>query len=225
MDYISDILTKSYTNQGIQNFSVYYDSLFFNLKVKDNSDYYNIVLIEKISFDYDQNVIKKTDNGIYINFGNTSNSQAFKTNGNCFVQSFYEPKEKKVFLVGVKQTTSSSTVPVLYCYDINQHSVEQIFPDSNILQEFESFDNKSFSSNFFPLASYIDNQIYLMFKSSDSNFDYLNYLRISPKNKSAEIKQYEIFKYIKNTPINVKSIDEGNLFLSYGSYLGVSVRV
>lgn len=32
MNYIADILTNQYSDQGIQNLSTYYDSLFFNLK-------------------------------------------------------------------------------------------------------------------------------------------------------------------------------------------------
>lgn len=225
MNYIADILTNEYSDQGIQNLSVYYDSLVFNLKVKDSTNYYNIVLIEKISFDYESNKIEKTDNGIYLNFGDTGYSQAFKTSGNCFIDSFFEPRQKTVLLLGLKQTNSSSTVPIVHVYDLNSHSVESIFPDSETLQQFESFDNHSFSNDFFPLASYSKGDATILFKSSDNNFDYLNHIKIKIKNKKAEIKNYDMYKYAKNTPINVKNIDDGNLFLSYGSYLSVSTRV
>lgn len=221
MNYISDILTQNYSDQGIQDLKIYYDSLFFNVKVKNGLEYYNILLIEKYQYDYDSNTISKTDNGLVLNFGDTENSQAFKTNGNCFISSFLDKKRKKVLLVGLKQTISANTVPVIYEYDINSHSFKFLFPNTNDLENFESFDNFNFNGDYFPIANYIDDEIYISFKSQDNDYQYINNIILKKKNEFIEIKNYEMYRYGKTTLIDFKNLDKNNLTFSYNSYFGI----
>jgi len=39
MNTLSQILTQQYANQGIQDLEIFYDSYFFNLKIKNNLEY------------------------------------------------------------------------------------------------------------------------------------------------------------------------------------------
>jgi hypothetical protein len=220
MNYISEILTNNYTNQGIQDVKICYDSVIFNVKVKNNNQYFNFLLIEKIKFDYDNNEIIKTDNGIIINFGDTEHSQPFKTKGNGFLSCFLEKKNKKVLLVGIKQTDSGNTIPVVYSYDINDHSYQSLFPSVTDLQNFESFNNFEFDDSLFPTVNFTQDKIYICFKSKDINKQYLNTIILKNKNHVIDVEDYEIFSYDKNNNMDFKNYDEKNLIFSYNSYMG-----
>lgn len=220
MDTISDILTQKYSYQGIQDIFVYQDSIFFNLKVKKDLEYYNLIFIEKISFDYDKNILQKIDNGLVLNFGNTESSQAFKTNGNCFIKAFLQKNKKNVILAGIKSTINNNTVPVIYSYNINNHSYKLLFPTQKDSDNFDNFDNFEFNNNFYPTAEYNDDVVKILFQSKDNNNNYLNIIKLKIKNEDVNIKEYDIFKYDKNHTLDFKDMGNNNLIFSYNLYNG-----
>jgi hypothetical protein len=126
---------------GIKNLKVFYDTLLINIKA-DNKD---ITLIENINFDYDTNLISALDNSTILNFGDTFNYSAEKTNGNGYIDTVFLEKEKVLLICGLSSCYTPSTTqfinsqahsgsaltPVVYEYNINTHKIKNIFPTSS----------------------------------------------------------------------------------------------
>lgn len=120
---ISDALSS---NTGLQNIEVFYDSLFFNLKVFDPDvvEDKNLLLIQKVNFDFDQNTFLPIGKYHLIDFGDTfSESPQVTKTGNILLKNIFLEKEKEVLICGL-----SSTCPLIYNYNLNDNSIKKIFP-------------------------------------------------------------------------------------------------
>lgn len=135
----------SLSSCGIKNLKVFYDTILINIK----SDAQDLAIIENINFDYDENIITALDNSIILNFGNTQNNSAEKTNGNGYVDTIFLEKEKTLLICGLSSrltpTTSqvinaqshsgSALSPVVYEYNLNTHKIKNIFPPNSAWAE------------------------------------------------------------------------------------------
>lgn len=221
MNTISEILKNQYSNQGIQDLSVFYDSYVFNLKIKNASQNYNFILIEKFSFDYISETIEREKNGILVNFGNTSSDIAFKSTGNCYLNSFLNSKNKTIFLVGLRTMTNGNSIPIIYNYDINQHVIKPVFPKTSDVDQFKSFDNHTFKTNSVPFVKYENSKIYVLFQTSNSSYNYINKLIFDASDNSADLESYEIFQYPKTFDIDFTNFNDTDLYYKYKNYHGI----
>jgi hypothetical protein len=220
MNSISEIIQNKYSYQGVQDLNVYYDTFVFNLKSKKNSSNYNFLLIEKFIFDYNTSEIKRTKNGLVLNFGDTASDAPFFSNGNCFLGSFLDSRYKNVILVGIKQI-NNGTVPVIFSYNINTHSYKSIFPNAADLEEFNGFTNFNFKTDSLPKVNFINNKLILLFQSFDNSFLYANRLIFDIQRDSANLTDYKIYKYDKSINLDFNDIDDENIIFRYGDNLGI----
>jgi hypothetical protein len=142
MNNIFEALTSNGTlsSCGIKNINVFYDTLVTNIKTTDRNEY---VLLDKIDFNYTANIVESEKNSIILNFGNTESNIPNNTNGNCYVDSVLHEKEKILFICGLSSLntisqnrngvihTAKAMTPVIYMYDVNEHSVKKLFPTDN----------------------------------------------------------------------------------------------
>lgn len=221
MNTISEILTNSYSNQGVQNFKIFLDSYFFNLKVNKDSKYYNLILIEKTEFDYNTETIEKKKSGLTVNFGDSGNSDPFKTTGNYYIDSFLDTRYKTVLLVGTRKMSNGNTIPLIYIYDINKHSVNPVFPKSKDVTEFNSFSNYSFQENTLPVAKFSKNKLYIAFVTETGNDAYINKFTFSVSKDKVGLSNYEVYKYMKSKNIKLNEILDSSIHFSFGDYKNV----
>jgi hypothetical protein len=224
MNTLAEILSNAYSDQGIQDLEVFYDSYFFNLKIKNNLEYNNVLLIEKLGFDYSSGDIKQLKSGITVNFGDSEESIPFYSKGNCFVKSILLEGKKQVLIVGLKQMTNGNTIPIIYLYDINKHSVESIFPKQSDINNFNSFNNYSFKNNNLPIVNLIDDKLYMIYQTEQGSFNYMNSLIFKIKNDSCELTNYEIVEYSNVYNIQFTNINESFLNYKLDNYNGILKR-
>jgi hypothetical protein len=224
MNTLAQILTQQYSNQGIQDLEVFYDSYFFNLKIKNNLEYNNVLLIEKLGFDYSSGVINQLKSGITVNFGDSEESTPFYSNGNCFIKSILIEGKKQVLIVGLKKMTSGNTIPIIYLYDINKHSVESIFPKQSDIDNFNSFNNYTFKNDNLPIANLINDKLYIIFQTENGSFNYLNSLIFKLKNDSCELISYEMVQYSNVFNIQFTNVNESFLNYKLNDFLGILKR-
>lgn len=224
MNTLAEILSNSYNDQGIQNLDVVYDSYFFNLKIKDSTNNNNILLIEKISFDYDDAKIVRSKNPILISFGNSGIDTPFYSNGNCFIKPILDKINKKVYLIGLRSMSNGNTIPVVYLYDLNAHEYKNIFPTSEDLTNFGGFVNYSFKTDNLPVCNIINDRLYLVFQTTDGTFNYINSLEFRLKSETCTLIDYDMTKY--DDQFNIQFLDVNNEFMTYkyGNYHGVLER-
>lgn len=223
MNTISEILNLEYSNQGIQDLEIFYDSIFFKVKILDGSSYNDAVLIEKIGFDYESETLERLKNGILVNFGDTEFSQPFKSNGNCLVDTFLDKRDKGVWLVGLKVIQNGNTIPVVYKYDINSHGVKTIFPNSeyvNYFQDIGSFENFTFDSTVNPVANYSDGKISILFQTTDSTFSYINLVVLKTDKASVVLEKYFMFKYSPDITVQPTGVNDSTIFYTIQDYHG-----
>lgn len=224
MNTIAEILTNKYSDQGIQNLEIFYDSFIFNLKIKDSSANYNIILIEKFKFDYSSENIIRIKNSLTINFGNTGTDSPFYSNGNCFIKSLLNKKNKSVYITGLKQMQNGNSIPVVYLYDINNHTVENIFPKQSDIDNFNSFTNFSFKNDNIPIVNLINDKLYMVYQTEDGSNNYINSLIFKLNNNSCELINYEMVEY--SNEYNIQFTNVNDLFLNYklDNYNGILKR-
>ncbi len=221
MNTVSEILKNEYLDQGIQNLELFYDTLVLRLKIEDAGEYKDTILIEKIEFDYASETIQRLKNGIMINFGDTLSPLPYTTSGNTFLGNFLDSRDKGVWIVGLRTSQNGNTVPVIYKYDINKHSVKSIFPDQTQVEEFQSLDNFNYSSSSNPVVQYDSDRIIVAFQTTDSTFYYINLLVIKVSKSSAILESYNMFKYSATSPeLQLTSVNSNSIFYSIGDYHG-----
>jgi hypothetical protein len=221
MNTIAQILTNSYSDQGVQDFKVFLDSYFFNLKVKKDSKTYNLVLIEKTEFDYNTETIEKKKSGLTVNFGDSGTSDPFKTSGNNYIDSFLDARYKTVLLVGTRKMSNGNVIPVIFIYDINKHLVNPVFPKSKDITEFNSFSNYNFQQNTLPVAKFIKNQLFVAFITESGGDAYINKFTFSIAKDKVALKNYEVYKYLKIKNIKLNEVLDNSLHFSFGNYKNV----
>lgn len=224
MNSLYQILTQQYSNQGIQDLDVFYDSYIFNLKIKDSSSNYNILLIEKVQFDYGDGNISRIKNPLTLNFGDTETDTPYFSNGNSFIKAILNKKTKTVYLIGIRKMQNGNTIPVVYLYDINQHQLQNIFPKSSDIDNFNGFSNFSFKSDNLPICNIIDDKLYVVFQTQDGSYNYVNSLVFRLKSENCELISYEITKYDFSKNIQFTNINEDFLNYKIGNYNGVLKR-
>lgn len=224
MNTLAQILTNQYSDQGIQDLNVFYDSYFFNLKIKNNSEYNNVLLIEKLGFDYSSGSINQIKSGITLNFGDTEQSNPFYSSGNCLIKSFLIESKKQVLIVGLKKMVSGNTIPIIYLYDINKHSVESVFPKQSDIDNFNSFNNYTFKNDNLPIANLIKDKLYILFQTESGSLNYLNSLIFKVVNDSCELISYEIVQYSNVLNIQFTNINESFLNYRLNNFLGILKR-
>jgi hypothetical protein len=221
MNTLAEILTNSYTNQGVQDLKVFFDSFFFNLKVKDNSKNYNLILIEKTSFDYNTESIEKIKNGLTVNFGDTGSDNPYETNGNFYIDSFLDSRYKNVLLVGTRKMNNGNTIPLIYNYNINSHSVKPVYPKLEDITEFNSFSNYTFKTNSIPVAKFSKNKLYIAFQTENSDSAFINKMVFTVYKDKVKLSSYDVYKYDKTKNIDLNEILDGTIHYSFGNYKGI----
>lgn len=221
MNTVSEILKNEYSDQGIQNLEIFYDTLILRLKIKDAEEYKDTVLIEKIEFDYASETIQKLKNGIMINFGDSLSPLPYTTSGNTFLGNFLDNRDKGVWIVGLRTLQNGNTIPVIYRYDINAHSVNSIFPDQQQLEEFQNLNNSNYISLTNPVVQYSNSRISIAFLTTNSELYYINLLVIKVSKTSAILESYNMFEYSDTTPeLQLTGVDSTSIFYSIGDYHG-----
>lgn len=224
MNTLAQILTNQYSDQGIQDLNVFYDSYFFNLKIKNNTEYNNVLLIEKLGFDYSSGSINQIKSGITINFGDTEQSNPFYSGGNCLIKSFLIEGKKTILIVGLKKMVSGNTIPIIYLYDINKHSIESVFPKQSDIDNFNSFNNYTFKNDNLPIANLIKDKLYILFQTENGSINYLNSLIFKVVNDSCELTNYEMVQYSNSFNIQFTNINESFLNYRLNDFLGILKR-
>ena len=224
MNTLAEILSNSYSDQGIQNLEVFYDSYFFNLKIKNDLEYNNILLIEKLGFDFSSGNIKQIKSGITINFGDSEESTPFYSKGNCFIKSILLEGKKRVLIVGLKKMINGNTIPVVYLYDINKHSIHSVFPKQNDIDNFNSFNNYSFKNNNLPICDLKGNKLYIIFQTNDGNYNYINSISLKINSDLCELQKYELIKYSDSYNLQFLNVEENTLTYKLGDYYGTITR-
>lgn len=224
MNTLAEILSQQYSDQGIQDLTVFYDSYFFDLKIKNGAENNNVLLIEKFAFDYISGNIERIKNSIIINFGDTENSSPFVSNGNMLCGYLLLPKSKKVLIIGIHKMINGNTIPVLYLYDINSHSYKNIFPKTNDIENFNSFVNYSFLSGSKPVFSINDDHLYLLFQTTSGSNNYINSLVFKIYNDSSELQNYESIQYSSNYNVSFLNVDQNKVVYKIGDGVGVLQR-
>lgn len=212
----NSIFTSS--GEGIQSLEVFFDSLFFNLKVQDDTTNPNILLIEKIKTDYDLGVITNPKPGILINFGDTGSNSPYCTDGNVYIKSFIDHTNKEVYVVGLS-SFSDYTIPVVYNYNINNHRASLKFPLDAHLSDWVGFTNFIFNSAQFPVASKHDDEINICFNSVTGDANFINILSLDTKTDNITITNYSMISSMP-TDIVVEGIDNHNCYCKIGDYRG-----
>jgi hypothetical protein len=221
MNTLAEILNNSYSDQGLQNLNVFYDSYIFNLKIKDSLNNYNILLIEKIQFDYEQESINRIKNPLTLNFGNTGTDVPYYSNGNCFIKAILDKKTKNVYLIGIRQMQNGNTIPVVYLYDINLHEIKNIFPKQKDIDNFNSFNNYNFKTNNLPICNISNNKLYLVFQTEDSSYNYINSISFKLKSEECELISYDMVQYDISKTVQFTEINENFLSYKIDDYHGV----
>ena len=112
-----------FSQKGIQDFFILYDTIFINSKVDTGSQYINYMLIDKMEYSYDNTTFEKINKGIIINFGDTGTYVPNKTTGNGYVGKIFNNDTKQVFLVALS-SFENSIYPVIYTIDINTNNLK-----------------------------------------------------------------------------------------------------
>jgi hypothetical protein len=221
MNTISEILKNQYLDQGIKNLEVFYDTLFFRLKIKDGAEYKDTILIEKIEFDYTNETVDRIKNAIMVDFGDTESSEPSTTTGNSVLGCFLDKRDKGVWIVGLKIATNGNTVPIIYKYDINSHSIKSVFPNPNQIEDFESFSGFDYVGSANATVQYDNDKIVISFQTTDSTFLYIEVIVIKVSKSTATVESYNMFKYSPTVPVlQLTGADTKNIFYSIGDYHG-----
>jgi len=224
MNTLAEILSNAYSDQGIQDLEVFYDSYFFNLKVKDSSSNYNILLIEKFQFDYEKETIQRIKSGITLNFGDTGTDTPYYSNGNTFIKAILNNQNKSVYLIGTRTMQNGNTIPVIYLYDLNVHEVKNIFPKQSDIDNFNSFSNFTFKNNNLPITNLINDKLYIVFQTEDGSINYLNSLIFKINNDVCELISYEIVQYSNTFNIQFTNVNESFLNYKLNDFSGILKR-
>lgn len=189
-------LTGNNLNQGIQDFQIFYDTLFLNFKVKDNnfSNYYDFILIEKLTFDYN-NISFSSDNKNYlIDFGDTSSSlPKVSINGNIFIDNILLEKEKIIFICGLS-SSGLLFCPVVFEYNINQNNLLKIYPNIDDLNIWNNYSFGRYLSSQHPLVSYNNDTKILnfIFKTTNNIIENINDIELKFTNNSLQLNSINI---------------------------------
>ena len=224
MSTLSEILKSPFEDQGIQNLDVFYDSFIFNLKVKRGALYENMVLIEKLSFDYQEEIIKRDKNALVINFGDSGLAAPLMSIGNSFLGAFLDKRRKLVFLVGIRRMQSGNIIPVVYRYEINTHTTQPVFPGTDDIAEFNTMQDPGvFFSDKLPRVSFKNSKIVIIYQKYVDLVGYIHRITLDVRGNTAKLEEYKVYRYDRTHNLNVLELDDERMVFQYDQYYGVSV--
>ena len=199
MKTITSILSSTIETEGIKTINIFFDTVVLNFK-----SLYEYVLIDKLIFD--DGILKTENKGYIIEFGNTGSTSSYTTSGNCYIDTFLLEKEKQLFICGlscfgenVSITVDSvpqsglSYIPIVYKYDINNHELHKVLPNST---DFISWSAFPFGSLLNSPKIYMDNNIlkYYFFTRKSVNEEdlvFMNILSLEVQNNILQLKQFD----------------------------------
>jgi hypothetical protein len=153
-----------------KDINVYYDSLFHVEKINQTGNSlhkHDILTIYKLDFNYSDASINQKNIPLKIDFSDSGKTPPFEASKSCYVGSILLESEKCVLIVGLEwisanltQTIGSQTHvgdaynPIIYKYDINNHTSQKLYPKSEDLAQWTSFLQGDKISAQVPLISY-----------------------------------------------------------------------
>lgn len=179
--------------EGIQDFKIFYDTLFLNIKVEDNTLYPNLLLIEPFKFDFSSHSFSSGGEGVVINFGNTGQSDPYLSNGNTLVDYVLDDSTKSVYIIGVS-SSPTYTIPVIYSFDLNNKTLLKEFPSDADITDWANFTNYSYDTTQIPFVKNDVNSVVLGFKTLSADQYYLNLIELSLNKNNTRIKDYKLLK-------------------------------
>lgn len=209
MKTITNILTSSDINEGIKNITVFLDTIVLNFK-----SLFEYVLIDKISFTTD---IETENKGYVLTFGNTGSTIANLTTGNCYIDTIFLEKEKLLYVCGLscyniepsltiftEPQSGYSYVPIIYKYDINEHTVTKL-----ITNEDEWINYPFGDLIYYPSVSYDGSNIkYCMVCQKSVNENDLKFINIIGLGIINDIISLESHLSLSSTNIDIPTIDK-----------------
>jgi hypothetical protein len=204
------------TGEGVQDFKVFYDTLFLNTKISNNAEFLNIVIIEPLKYDFSSSSFSSGGEGTIINFGNTNHSEPVLSDGNTFINCILDDNNKLVFLVGLS-STSNYTIPVIYSYDLNNKEIIKEFPSDNDISEWESFTNFTYQSTQIPFIR-MDKNLHIGFKTLSAGQCYLNLIELSLNRNNSFIYDY---KLLQTPNLEFTGYNDKGIIYKTGSSYGI----
>lgn len=224
MSTLSEILKNPFTDQGIQGLDVFYDSYVFNLKVKRGALYENMVLIEKLSFDYQEELIRRDRNALIIHFGDSALAAPLRSTGNSFLGAFLDKRRKLVFLVGIRKMQSGNIIPVVYRYDINAHTTQPVFPGPADIAEFNQMPEPGvFLSVRMPRVTFKNSKLVIIYQKFADSVNYIHRITLDMKGATAKLEEYNVYRYDFSHNLEVLEFDDERLVFKYDQYYGSSI--
>jgi len=185
------------SGEGIQDIKIFYDSIFLNTKVLDSTSCFNILLIDKIGYEFSDGSFSNNNRSIIMNFGDTGYSEPFLSNGNTVVDFVLDPKDKSVLIISL-QKEASYIIPNIHKYNLNGHSIKKIFPLEND-NSWDGFTNYDYDETQIPFIHHdiTNGLLRVFFVTKNGGTNMLNIITFYIRNDSVETKSYEMLSYVE----------------------------
>jgi len=202
-------LSSTSPDYGITNVKVFYDTLMTGLKCKDDDSdqsYYGHLLFDKINFSYTDGVLQ-SNKSIVINLGLES-SNPFPYTGNGLIDVSFDQEDKEV-LIFTLSASLNSFVPLIYSYNINEHSLKLTYPNTNDGTMWGQSTLGNPISAIGPLLSVSDNIADVLVETQVGGYPILNILTFDILNTPSLIN-YSKYSVPLNLNFNIKKIQRVN---------------
>jgi hypothetical protein len=216
---IYDTVFSNGNTEGLQNFDIFYDTAFFNIKADDEGKFVNLLLIEKIHLDYDTGMLDSPQNGIIINFGDTEIPQPIYSTGNTLVNCLLDSRNKMVYVTSLS-TITDRTIPIIYSYNINTHKINKEYPIHSDETDLLGFTNYQFASSQLPLATLTDSDLSIAFKTNDSTNDFINIMNFKVSENNTSLTSYKQLSSLQNDDFMLENITSDGLNYKIDNYHG-----
>ena len=194
---------------GINYVKVFYDTLMTGLKCKDDDtdhSYYGHLLFDKINFSYTDGVLQ-SNKSIVINLG-LEKSDVYPYTGNGLVDVSFNQENKEV-LIFTLSASYNSFIPLIYSYNINEHSLVLKYPNSDDGTMWEQSTLGTPISAIGPLLSISDNVADILVETEIGGYPILNVLTFDIMNKPSLIN-YSKYSVPFNLNFDIKKIQRVN---------------
>jgi hypothetical protein len=202
--------------EGVQDFKIFYDTLFLNTKIINDTEYLNILLIEPFKYNFENSSFSSGGEGILINFGNTFDSSPLKSNGNTVVDYLLDDPKKIVFIVGLS-SCPDYTIPIIYSYNLNTKSLIKTFPSETDITDWNGFNNYTFVSTQTPFIKK-GNGLTVGFKTLSAGQYYLNLIEFNTNTNKCYITNYNMLEI---PDLNFTGFNEQGLIYKMGNDYGI----
>lgn len=202
--------------EGVQDFKIFYDTLFLNTKIVNDTEYLNILLIEPFKYNFDNSSLSSGGEGVLINFGNTFSSTPLSSTGNTVVDYILDDSKKAVFIIGLS-SCPNYTMPIIYSYDLNNKTLLKTFPSDNDVNDWVEFSNYEYVSTQTPFIKK-GNELTVGFKTLSAGQYYLNLIEFVTNINQCYIKNYDLLE-IPN--LNFTGFNDQGLVYKMGDDYGI----